>query len=92
MTPRDKGHRMIAVRVHRWPILEQPLRGKAIRTKKPVETRELLVELVKGHGIYVYFPFNDVRLFTKSTGVGRGVMRDWLIDAKDLVLLHVVAK
>jgi hypothetical protein len=83
---------MISVRVHRQPILEKPLRGRIVRTKKPVETKEYLAELIKGHGIYVHFPFNDARLFTKSTGVGRGKMRDWVIDQADLVLLHAAAK
>lgn len=83
---------MIAVRVHRQPVLEVIGRAKYVRTKKPLETRELQAELVKGKGIWVYWDLCGPSIFNKATGVGRGKMRDWIIDQKDLVLLHAAAK
>jgi hypothetical protein len=83
---------VITVRVHRQPVKEKPLRGRPIRTKKPLETRELRAEVVSGKGVYVYFPFNDDRLFNMGDGVGRGRMQDWVIDPADLALLHATAK
>ncbi len=83
---------MITVRVHRQPVKEVVGRGKYIRTKKPTETRELQAELVKGRGIWVYWDMCGPSIFSKSTGVGRGKMRDWIIGTKDLQLLHAEAK
>jgi hypothetical protein len=77
---------MIRVKVHRQPVLEKE-RGRWVRTKKILETKEVLAEAIFGHGIDVYFPLNNVRTFSMATGVGRGLMRDWVIDPKDLVLL-----
>jgi len=81
---------VISVDVHRQPIKEVR-DGQTIRTKRPTETRRLQAEFIPARGIYVYFPFNDDRLFTKE-GIGKGVMRDWLIDPKDVVLLHALQR
>lgn len=77
---------MITVRVHRRPVLEAPPKATPIRTRKYLETLELRAEYIKGSGVWVYFPFNDDRQFTKA-GVGRGRMKDWVIDPEDLILL-----
>lgn len=81
---------MITVSVHRQPIKEVR-DGQVIRTARPVDTKSLQAEFIQARGIYVYFPFNDDRVFTKE-GIGNGVMKDWLIDPKGVVLLHAMAK
>lgn len=81
---------MIIVEGHRQPIKEVR-DGQTIRTKRPLETHKLQAEFVPARGIYVYFPFNDDRVFTKE-GIGKGLMKDWLVDPKDVVLLHALQK
>ena len=81
---------MITVQVHRQPIKEVR-DGQVLRVARPCETKELQAYAVPGKGIFVCFPINDDRSFTKA-GVGVGKMKDWVIDPKDVVLLHAMAK
>ena len=78
---------MIRVRVHRRPLKRLNEFGQWERAKQILETRELLAQCIPGHGIDVYFPVNDVRVFNKTNGIGRGLMRDWYIEPADHVAL-----
>lgn len=69
------------VRVHRWPIKTKDKKHTE-RTREPLETRQLHARLVHG-GIDVSFPLAGVYTFNKGNGVGRGNLRDWIIDKDD---------